>query len=305
MKHFISLHDWSGQEIEQLLSAAMQLKKESKEGIPHKILAGKTLGMIFEKSSTRTRVSFEVGMYQLGGAALFLSSNDIQLGRGEDISDTAKVLSRYLDGIMIRTFQQKDVEDLADCGTIPIINGLTDLMHPCQVMADLQTILEHKGKLKGLKLAYVGDGNNMAHSLLHGCAKVGMDISVATPTAFACDANMVAQAKEAAKLSGAQIFITEDCVAAVNDADVVYTDTWVSMGQEQEKEQKVKIFASYQVNQELFAHAKPDAMFLHCLPAYRDYEVTADVIDGKNSYVFDQAENRLHAQKAIMVALMK
>jgi len=260
--------------------------------------------MIFTKSSTRTRVSFEVGMYQLGGYPLFLSSNDIQLGRGETIYDTAQVLSRYLDGIMIRTFAHSDVEELATHGSIPIINGLTDLMHPCQILTDLFTIYEHKGELKGLKLAYVGDGNNIANSLLHGCAKVGMDISVASPKGYECDKNIVAEAQKDAEVSGSKIVLTEDPYVAVKDADVIYTDTWVSMGQEAEKEERIKIFMPYQVNSDLFSKAKEDAIFLHCLPAYRDYEVTSDIIDGSQSLVFDEAENRLHVQKAIMVKLM-
>ncbi|MBE7035891.1 MAG: ornithine carbamoyltransferase [Ruminococcaceae bacterium] len=304
MKHLLSLHDWSPEDIEKALTLAEKLKKEQKEGIPHPLLKGKTLGMIFTKSSTRTRVSFEVGMYQLGGNALFLSSNDIQLGRGETIYDTANVLSRYLDGIMIRTFKQSDVEDLAKYGSIPIINGLTDLLHPCQVLADLLTIKEHCGSLKGKKLAYVGDGNNMAHSLMYGGAKTGMEVAVATPAAYKCDETVVKQAMEDAKETGAKILITEDPKEAVKDADVVYTDTWVSMGQESEKEEKVKVFGAYQVNKELFSLAKPNAIFLHCLPAYRGMEVTDDVIDGPNSVVFDEAENRLHAQKAVMVMAM-
>jgi ornithine carbamoyltransferase len=304
MKHLISIHDLTVNEIMEIFRLSERLKKELKAGIRHPLLKDKTLGMIFTKSSTRTRVSFEVGMYQLGGYSLFLSANDIQLGRGETIYDTAQVLSRYIDGIMIRTFDQSDVEDMAKYGSIPVINGLTDLMHPCQVLADLFTIYERKGRLKGLKLAYVGDGNNVANSLLHGCAKVGMDIAVGSPKGFWCNEDIVKQSTEDAKLSGSKIVLTEDPVEAVLDADVVYTDTWVSMGQEAEKEQKIKIFTNYQVNKELFSKAKDDAIFLHCLPAYRGYEVTDEVIDGPNSAVFDEAENRLHVQKAIMVLLM-
>ncbi len=304
MKHLLSLHDWTSEEIFATLELAAKLKKEQKENIPHPLLAGKTLGMIFSKSSTRTRVSFEVGMHQLGGHALFLSAHDIQLGRGESIYDTAKVLSRYLDGIMIRTFHQSDVEALAKFGSIPIINGLTDLLHPCQVLADLLTIQEHLGSLQGKKLAYVGDGNNMAHSLLYGCAKCGMDIAVATPAAYACDETVVKNAREDAAKTGATVLITEDPQEAVKQADVVYTDTWVSMGQEAQKEEKVKVFSPYQVNQKLFAQAKDTAIFLHCLPAYRGMEVTEDVIDGPQSVIFDEAENRLHAQKAVMVMTM-
>lgn len=303
-KHLLTLHDWSKEEILDTLDLADELKFKQKNGIEHHLLKGKTLGMIFTKSSTRTRVSFEVGMYQLGGTALFLSSNDIQLGRGETIYDTANVLSRFLDGIMIRTFKQSDVEELAKYGQIPIINGLTDLVHPCQVLADLQTIREHKGKLSGLKLAYIGDGNNMAHSLLYGGAKVGMDVAIATPKQYECDKEVVKNAIEDAKETGAKITITNDPKEAIADADVVYADTWVSMGQESEKAEKIKIFGEYQINSELFSYAKPDAIFLHCLPAYRGYEVTEEIIDGPNSVIFDEAENRLHAQKAVMVKLM-
>ena len=304
MKHLLSLHDVTTDEINEILTLAAKLKDETKKGITHHHLKGKTLGMIFSKSSTRTRVSFEVGMYQLGGHPLFLSSNDIQLGRGETIYDTANVLSRFLDGIMIRTFKQSDVEDLAKYGTIPIINGLTDLLHPCQILADLLTIYEYKNKLEGLKLAYIGDGNNIAHSLLYGCSKVGMDIAIGSPKGFECDGEVVANAKEDAKKTGSNILLTEDPVEAIKNADVVYTDTWCSMGQEAEKAERIKIFKDYTIDKKLFANAKEDAMFLHCLPAYRGYEVTEDVIDGPNSAIFDEAENRLHAQKAVMVKLM-
>jgi len=304
MKHLLSLKDLTREEIFNILEMAKKLKYELQNDIEHKILKGKTLGMIFTKSSTRTRVSFEVGMVQLGGYPLFLSSQDIQLGRGETIEDTAKVLSRYVDGIMIRTYKQSDVEDLAKYGTVPIINGLTDLFHPCQVLADLLTIYESKSKLDGLKLAYVGDGNNIAHSLLYGCSKVGMDISIATPKGYECNAEIVKSAKEDAKLTGVKITITEDPIEAIKDADVVYTDTWVSMGQEEEKQKRIEIFKPYQVNGELFSMAKKDAIFLHCLPAYRGYEVTSEVIDGPQSLVFDEAENRLHVQKAVMALLL-
>ena len=303
-KHLLTLHDWSTEEILDTLDLADELKYKQKNGIEHHLLKGKTLGMIFTKSSTRTRVSFEVGMYQLGGSALFLSSNDIQLGRGETIYDTANVLSRFLDGIMIRTYAQSDVEDLARFGQIPIINGLTDLVHPCQILADFQTIREHKGKLSGLKLAYIGDGNNMAHSLMYGGAKVGMDIAIATPAQYECDPEVVKNALADAEATGTKITLTNDPVEAIKDADVVYADTWVSMGQEAEKAEKLKVFGPYQIDKELFSHAKSDAIFLHCLPAYRGYEVTEDVIDGPNSVIFDEAENRLHAQKAVMVKLM-
>lgn len=304
MKDLISLHDLNAEEIKGLLELGLKLKKELKSGIPHPILKGKTLGMIFTKSSTRTRVSFEVGMTQLGGYPLFLSSNDIQLGRGETIHDTAKVLERYLDGIMIRTYAHSDVLELAEEADIPVINALTDLLHPCQVLADLMTAYEHKGKLEGLKLAYIGDGNNMAHSLMYGCAKVGMDCAIAAPEGYECDAEVVANAKEDFKAGGSTLVLTNDPIEAIKDADVVYTDTWVSMGQEAEKAERQKIFMPYQVNKELFSKAKSDAVFMHCLPAYRGFEVTEDVIDGPQSIIFDEAENRLHAQKAVMATLM-
>ncbi len=304
MKHLIDLNEVTLEEIEDIFTLTKRLKSELKLGIEHHLLKGKILSMIFSKSSTRTRVSFEAGMYQLGGYPMFLSSSDIQLGRGETISDTAKVLSHYVNGIMIRTFNQSDVVDLAKYGTIPVINGLTDLMHPCQILADLFTVYETKGRLKGLKMAYVGDGNNVANSLLHGCAKTGMDIFVATPAGYGCDNTIIKQANQAASNSGSKVVITTDPEEAVWDADVIYTDTWVSMGQEAEKEMRVKIFMPYQVNGKLFSKAKTDAVFLHCLPAYRGLEVTEDIIDGPNSIVFEEAENRLHVQKAIMVTLM-
>lgn len=305
MKHMISLFDTSVEDFENIFKVSEKLKKELKNGISHHILKGKSLGMIFSKSSTRTRVSFEVGMHQLGGYPIFLNSNDIQLGRGETVYDTANVLSRYIDGIMIRTFKHDDVVDLAKYGTIPIINGLTDLMHPCQILADLFTVFEVKGKLDGLKMAYIGDGNNVANSLLHGCAKTGMDISVAAPKGYGCDMNIINEAQSDAKKSGSKIVLTEDPIEAAKDADVIYTDTWVSMGQESEKETRKKIFMPYQVNKDLFSHAKSDAIFLHCLPAYRGLEVTEEIIDGPNSVIFDEAENRLHVQKAIMAILMQ
>ena len=304
LEHFISIHDITVDEFHHLIDLGLKLKKEKKQGIPHHILKGKTLAMIFTKSSTRTRVSFETGMYQLGGFPMFLSSNDIQLGRGESIYDTANVLSRFVDGIMIRTYDHQDVLDLAKYGTVPVINGLTDLLHPWQVMADLMTVYEHKGKLEGLKLAYIGDGNNMTHSLLYGCAKAGMDISVATPKNYEPDAEIVAGAKEDAKQTGSNIVVTYDPVEAISGADVVCTDTWVSMGQEAEKAERIKVFGDYQINADLFAKSKDDSIFIHCLPAYRGYEVTEDVIDGPRSVIFDEAENRLHAQKAVMAAVM-
>ena len=304
MQDFISLHDLTKEEITSLLELAIKLKAETKKGIEHHILKGKTLGMIFTKSSTRTRVSFEVGMTQLGGYPLFLSSNDIQLGRGETIYDTAKVLERYLDGIMIRTFAHSDVLELAEHADIPVINALTDLLHPCQVLADLQTVYEHKGTLEGLKFAYIGDGNNMANSIMYGCAKMGIDCAIASPKGYEPDAEVTDGAKADAKKNGSTLIVTEDPVEAIKNADIVYTDTWVSMGQEAEKAERIKIFMPYQVDKKLFANAKEDAVFMHCLPAYRGYEVTEDVIDGPNSIIFDEAENRLHAQKAIMATLM-
>ncbi len=304
MKDLISLHDLTADEVKELLELGIKLKGERKNGIEHHILKGKTLGMIFTKSSTRTRVSFEVGMTQLGGYPLFLSSNDIQLGRGETIHDTAKVLERYLDGIMIRTYAHSDVIELAAEADIPVINALTDLLHPCQVLADLMTAYEHKGRLEGLKLAYIGDGNNMAHSLMYGCAKAGLDCSIATPEEYQCDAEVTANAKDDFVKSGGTLVITNDPAEAIKDADIVYTDTWVSMGREAEKAERQKVFGPYQVNSELFARAGSDAIFMHCLPAYRGFEVTDEVIDGPRSVIFDEAENRLHAQKAVMATLM-
>lgn len=304
MNDFLSLNDHSQAEILGLLDFADRLKAEHKAGVKHPLLAGKTLGMIFSKSSTRTRVSFEVGMYQLGGHALFLSSHDIQLGRGESISDTAKVLSRYLDGIMIRTYNHSDVLELADISTIPVINALTDLLHPCQVLADLQTIREEFGHLEGLKLAYIGDGNNMSNSLLHGCARVGMDIAIATPEDFLPDTQCTNNALRAAEASGSKVILTHDPREAVEGADVVYTDTWVSMGMENDKNRRVQQFEGFTVDQDLMLLAKPSAIVLHCLPAYRGFEVSEEVLDGPQSRIFDEAENRLHAQKAIMATLM-
>jgi len=303
-KHLLSLKDYSADEIYQIISLALKLKSEYKKGIPHPLLKGKALGMIFAKSSTRTRVSFEIGIHQLGGYGLFLNSSDIQLGRGETIKDTAKVLSRYLDGIMIRTFDQEDVEDLAKYSSIPVINGLTDLFHPCQILADLMTIYEVKGKLKGLKLAYIGDGNNVAHSLLLGCSIVGMDISIACPAGYEPNEKIVELAQNNSLTSGSQVCITHDPSEAATEADIVYTDVWASMGQEKEAQQRIKAFASYQVNAELFSLANDNAIFLHCLPAHRGEEVTEEVIDGPQSFIYHQAENRLHAQKAVMVLLM-
>ncbi|MGG1676362.1 ornithine carbamoyltransferase [Neobacillus sp. NRS-1170] len=304
-KDFLQLSDFSPEEILYLLDEAQELKALQKQGKPHPYLSGKVLGMIFEKSSTRTRVSFEVGMLQLGGHAIFLSSRDIQLGRGESISDTAKVLSRYVDGLMIRTFGHESVEELAEHASIPVINGLTDLQHPTQVMADLLTILEHKGKLAGLKICYIGDGNNnMAHSLMEGAVKVGMDISIASPPGYLPDGKITEKAIKAGKQFGSTVMIANDPIQAVKGADVIVTDVWTSMGQEEETEKRLKDFASYQVNKELCQYAKDDFIFLHCLPAHRGEEVTAEIIDGPHSVVFDEAENRLHAQKAILKLLL-
>ena len=302
MKHFIDLHEDVGiEELNYLLDIAADMKAKTKSGIEHHYLKGKSLAMIFTKSSTRTRVSFEVGMYQLGGHALFLSSDDIQIGRGETIHDTAKVLSGMVDGIMIRTFDHQDVVDLAKYGSIPVINGLTDDQHPTQMIADLLTIKEVKGDLKGLKLAYIGDGNNVANSLLQACAKAGMDVAIASPKDYTCPDKYVQQALADAKITGSKVLMTEDPFEAAKDADVLYADTWTSMGQEEEKAKRVEIFKNYQINKDLFSVADKDAIFLHCLPAYRGYEVTEDIIDGPRSYVFQEAENRLHAHKAILV----
>ncbi len=303
-KSLISINDLSLEEINQIFELSRTLKLKQMTGEPHKLLEGKTLGMIFSKPSTRTRISFQTGIYQLGGTGMYFGPNDLQLGKSENISDTAKVLSRYLNGIMIRTFAHQDVIDLADNASIPVINGLTDLLHPCQVLADLFTILEKKEKLKGLKLAYVGDGNNMVHSLLHGCSKVGMNIAIATPNNFKPQKRYVDNAVQSAKNFGSKIEILENPAEAVKNADVVYTDVWASMGQESEAEQRKKIFQKYRVNSELVKHAKDDYIFMHCLPAHRGDEVVNEVADSPNSVIFDEAENRLHVQKAIMALLM-
>jgi len=303
-RDFLTLKDFTRQEIEEMVNLGIDLKAKQKAGIPTPILAGKTLGMIFQKSSTRTRVSFEVGMYQLGGSALFLSTNDLQIGRGEPIKDTARVLSRYLDGIMIRTYSHADVEELAEYADIPVINGLTDDYHPTQIIADLITIQEHKGKLEGIKFAYVGDGNNMTHSLMIGCAKVGMDVTVACPDGYMPNPEIVALAQGYAAESGGSVTVMHDPKEAVKGVDVIYTDTWASMGQEAEKEIRKKAFVGYQVDDAMMALAKPDAIFMHCLPAYRGMEVTDEVMESAQSVVFDEAENRLHAHKAIMASVM-
>jgi ornithine carbamoyltransferase len=303
-RDFLALVDYTKDELEYLIRLAIDLKRKQKAGEVYHPLKGKTLGMIFEKSSTRTRVSFEVGIYQLGGQPLFLSKNDLQLGRGEPILDTAQVLSRYLDGIMIRTFGHKRVVELARGATVPVINGLSDLFHPCQALADYQTILEHKGRLQGLKVAYIGDGNNMLHSLLIGASKLGVDFAAASPEGYEADREVVAIAAENARKSGAKIELVRDPAEAVRGADVIYTDVWASMGFEEEQKEREKAFANYQVNEALAAYAKPDYLFMHCLPAHRGEEVSEGVIDGPNSIIYDQAENRLHAQKAIMAAVM-
>ena len=303
-RDFLTLKDFTRQEIEEMVKLGIDLKAKQKAGIPTPILEGKTLGMIFQKSSTRTRVSFEVGMYQLGGSALFLSTNDLQIGRGEPIKDTARVLSRYLDGIMIRTYSHADVEELAEYADIPVINGLTDDYHPTQIIADLITIQEHKGKLEGIKFAYVGDGNNMTHSLMIGCAKVGMDVTVACPDGYMPNPEIVALAQGYAAESGGSVTVMHDPKEAVKGVDVIYTDTWASMGQEAEKEIRKKAFVGYQVDDAMMALAKPDAIFMHCLPAYRGMEVTDEVMESAQSVVFDEAENRLHAHKAIMASVM-
>lgn len=299
MKHLLKLMDLSEKEIVEILNLADQLKYEKKNGIEHHILKGKTLGLIFEKSSTRTRVSFEVGMYDLGGNALFLSSRDLQIGRGEPVQDTARVLSRYLDGIMIRTYAQEEVEDLAKYGSIPIINGLTDYCHPCQVLADLMTIREHKGVLKGKKLCYIGDGNNMTNSLIVGGIKMGMEVSVACPKGYEPDAELMKWASENGSFT-----CTESVLEAAKDADVLYTDVWASMGQEAEAEERKKIFAGYQINSDVMAVAHADAMVMHCLPAHRGEEITEEVLEAHADEIFDEAENRLHAQKAVLVKCM-
>ena len=301
MKHLLKMLDLSKEEIIEILNLADQLKYENKNGIEHQLLKGKTLGMIFQKASTRTRVSFETGMYQLGGNPLFWSSNDLQIGRGEPVQDTARVLSRYIDGIMIRTFEQKEVEDLAKFGSIPVINGLTDFCHPCQVLADLMTIREFKGRLEGLKMGYIGDGNNMANSLIVGCLKVGMSVSIACPADYQPDKQVLDFAKE----YGDKFFMTDKPIEAAQDCDVLFTDVWTSMGEEAETEKRKIAFEGYQINDEIMEQAKPDAMVQHCLPAHREEEITEKVFEAHADEIFEEAENRLHAQKAVMVLCMK
>ena len=301
MKNLLKLLDLSTEEITGILDLADQLKYERKHNIPHELLKGQTLGMIFQKSSTRTRVSFETGMYQLGGHALFLSSRDLQIGRGEPVQDTARVLSRYLDGIMIRTFEQKEVENLAKFGSIPVINGLTDFCHPCQVLADLMTIREKFGSFSGLKMCFIGDGNNMANSLIVGGLKVGMNVAVATPDGYKPDGAVL----EFTKAYGDKFALESDPFMAAAGADIVITDTWTSMGEEAEKEERKRIFKDYQINKQLLAAANAGAMVMHCLPAYRGQEITEEVFEEHADEIFNEAENRLHAQKAVMVKLMR
>ena len=299
MKHLLKLQDLSHDDIFDILNLADQQKYETKHGIEHHHLKGKTLGMIFQKSSTRTRVSFETGMYQLGGQALFLSNRDLQIGRGEPVEDTARVLSRYLDGIMIRTFEQKEVEDLAKFGSIPIINGLTDYCHPCQVLADLMTIREHKKSFDGLKLCFIGDGNNMANSLIVGAIKMGMSCAIACPNDYKPDADLMKWAEE-----NGDFMCSDNILECAKGADVLYTDVWASMGQEDEKAEREKIFKSFQINDDVMAVANEGAMVLHCLPAHREEEITAKVFEEHADEIFDEAENRLHAQKAVLVKLL-
>ena len=302
-RDFVSMRDVR-EDLVGLLELAASIKNRTKAGEPYEPLRGRSLAMIFEKSSTRTRVSFEVGMTQLGGHALFLNPNDLQLGRGETIADTARVLSRYVDGIMYRAFKHEHVRELARNATVPVINGLDDREHPCQTVSDLFTIQERKGHLKGLKLAYVGDGNNVCNSLLLGSAMVGMDTTAACPAGYEPDPELLREARQIAKDRDAAIDVVHDALSAVRGADVVYTDVWVSMGQEREKEEREKVFRPYQINAKLLDHAKPDAVVMHCLPAHRGQEITDEVIDGPRSIVFDQAENRLHAQKAILARFL-
>ncbi|MDE6059248.1 MAG: ornithine carbamoyltransferase [Clostridia bacterium] len=300
MKHLLKLMDLSREEILSVLNLADQLKYERKNGVFGEYLKGKKLGMIFQKSSTRTRVSFETGMYELGGYALFLSNRDLQIGRGEPVEDTARVLSRYLDGIMIRTFEQKEVEDLAKFGSIPVINGLTDYCHPCQVLADLMTIRERKGSFKGLKMCFIGDGNNMANSLMVGAIKTQMSFAIACPKGYEPDGELMKWAKKEG-----EFLMTESVEEAAKDADVILTDVWASMGQEEEKAKREAVFKGYQVNEKIMKAAKKDAMVLHCLPAHRGEEITADVFEAHADEIFDEAENRLHAQKAVLCKLLK
>jgi ornithine carbamoyltransferase len=303
-KSLASLADLTQEEIEEILKTSELLKLQSLRGQEHLLLKGKTLGMIFEKPSTRTRVSFEVGMWQLGGYALYLSATDLQLGRGETIADTARVLSRYVDGIMARVFDHQTVLDLVKYSRVPVINGLSNLTHPCQGLADLFTLYEKKGNLFGLKIAYIGDGNNVAHSLIYGCSKLGIDIALACPKGYEPKSKVVSEGREEARKKDKVVTVTNDPVEAVHGADVIYTDVWASMGKEKEREERIKLFKPYQVNAELVKRAKQDYLFMHCLPAHRGEEVTDEVADSKNSVIFDQAENRMHVQKALMVLIL-
>lgn len=302
--HLLGLSGYTKDEIFQILKLAIELKEKQKQGIPHRLLEGKVLAMIFAKSSTRTRVSFQSGIYHLGGTGLFLSSQDLQLGRGETIGDTAKTLSGMVDGIMIRTFKQSDVDALAIHGSVPVINGLTDLLHPCQALADVMTFYEKVGSFYGKKMCYVGDGNNVAHSLMMACAKIGLDISLGCPKDCKPDAKIISIVSAEAKKSGTSISIYDDPKLAVKGADAVYTDVWASMGEEDEADEKQSKLKAFQVNESLMKYANKDAVFMHCLPAHRGEEVTKEVIDGENSVVFEQAENRLHAQKAVLALLL-
>ena len=304
-KNLLKMDDLSKEEILEILNLADQLKYELKHNIPHEYLKGKTLGMIFEKSSTRTRVSFETGMYQLGGNALFLSSRDLQIGRGEPVEDTARVLSRFIQGIMIRTYSQDEVDTLAKYSSIPIINGLTDLEHPCQVLADLMTIREYKNILEGLNIAYIGDGNNMAHSLIIGCLKIGTNLSIACPEKYMPKEEYITRGKELANIEGTTFNVYHKATDAVKNADVVITDALASMGQEESAKEKIKAFEGFQLNDDLLSLAKPNAMVLHCLPAHRGEEITHEVLESHADEIFDESENRLHAQKAVLVKLMK
>jgi len=303
-KSLASLYDLTQKEIEEVLKTSQLLKHQLLRGKEHLFLKGKTLAMIFGKPSTRTRVSFEVGMYQLGGHALYLSVNELQLGRGETIADTAQVLSRYVDGIMARVFDHQTILDLIKYSRVPVINGLSDFSHPCQGLADFFTIYEKRGKLSGLKLAYIGDGNNVAHSLLYGCSKMGMDITLGCPKGHEPNLEVVSQAMKQGRRTGSKVKVTNDPKEAVKGADIVYTDVWASMGKEHERKERLKIFRPFQVNAQLVKEAKDDYLFMHCLPAHRGEEVTDEVADSKNSIIFDQAENRLHTQKAILALII-
>jgi ornithine carbamoyltransferase len=304
-KDLLTLDELSPAEIETILDGAGELKKKQKAGVEHQLLAGKSIALIFEKSSTRTRISFEVGIFQLGAYPVYLSTRDMQLSRGETIEDTARVLSRYVDAVIVRTFAQADVERIAGVSTVPVVNALTDEHHPCQALSDLFTIREKKGGFLGLKLAYLGDGNNVCHSLLLAAAKVGLNIWVASPEDFSPREVVVKRAKEIGLETGSKIVVTNNPVEAAKNVDILYTDVWVSMGNEAERKARLEVFRPYQINRELVSHAKENALIMHCLPAHRGEEITDEVIDGANSVVFEQAENRLHAQKALLVHMLE